>query len=221
MKSPDGQLEFRLFTSLPDGEILNSLAYQVSLGGKLLFDTSYLGLDILFQEPVLGENVGLSADKPVQGERYNGLWADFLQTSTTGRRLQFEVRVWNDGIAFRYTVPRSALLFDLALLDDETQFRFAAPVAAGIPELAATPFEREIAGGKWAGIYSQPVAGFPKTELKRVDARAMVIHLRGGVPEQTAAFQTKTPWTSPWHIIAIAGSQEKLAQTEAIREAGR
>jgi hypothetical protein len=32
--SPDGQLEFRLFTTLPAGAQLNSLAYQVRLRGS-------------------------------------------------------------------------------------------------------------------------------------------------------------------------------------------
>ena len=55
--SPDGQLEFRLFTALPEGSVLNCLAYQVLLGGKAILGTSYLGLNIHFQEPLLGENV--------------------------------------------------------------------------------------------------------------------------------------------------------------------
>jgi alpha-glucosidase len=213
VKSPDGKLEFRLFASLPEDSILNCLAYQVWRDGKPLLDTSYLGLDILFQEPLLGENVGLSADKPIHGPDYNGLWADYLQTSTTGRRIQFEVRVWNDGIAFRYMVPRSALLFNLAILDDATQFRFSRDVPGKLPATAALPFARELPGGAWLGIY-----GFPPMELSRFDDRTMTIHLAGGVPEQKAAIESQTPWTSPWHIIVLADSREKLGQSEILRE---
>jgi len=213
VKSPDGRLEFRLFTSLPDGSILNCLAYQVWRDGKPLLDTSYLGLDILFQEPLLGENVGLSGDKPIRGPNYNGLWADYLQTSTTGRRIQFEVRVWNDGIAFRYMVPRSALLFDLAILDDTTQFRFAGGAPGELPASAALPFAHELASGGWLGIY-----GFPPMELHRFDAHTMAIHLPGGVPEQKAALQAQTPWTGPWHIVVFADSREKLGQSEILQD---
>ena len=221
VKSPDGQLEFRLFTAIPEGSILNCLAYQVTLHGKSILDTSYLGLDILFQEPLLGENVGLSADKPIHETHYNGLWADYLQTSTTGRRIQFEVRVWNDGVAFRYIVPRSALLFDLALADDATQFRFGAGAPGNLPERATIPYVREMPGIAWVGIYSQEMAGFPAMQLKRFDARTMVSHLPGGVPEQAAAFQAKTPWTGPWHIIVVGPDREKLAQAEILRELQR
>ena len=85
--SPDRQLEFRLFTTVPEGAQLNSIAYQVWLRGKLQIDTSCLGLNIHFQEPFLGENVGLSSSLPVHEAEYNGLVADYLQTSSTGRRI--------------------------------------------------------------------------------------------------------------------------------------
>jgi alpha-glucosidase len=213
VKSPDGKLEFRLFSSLPEGSILSCLAYQVWRDGKPVIDTSYLGLDILFQEPLLGENVGLSADKPIHGPNYNGLWADYLQTSTTGRRIQFEVRVWNDGIAFRYLVPRSALLFDLAILDDTTQFRFAGDAPGKLPSSTALPFAHELPGGDWLGIY-----GESPMELRRLDDNTLTIHLPGGIPEQKAALQAKTPWTGPWHILVFADSREKLAQSEILRD---
>jgi hypothetical protein len=213
VKSPDGKLEFRLFASLPEGSILNCLAYQVWRDGKPVLDTSYLGLDILFQEPLLGENVGLSADKPAHGPNYHGLWADYLQTSTTGRRIQFEVRVWNDAIAFRYIVPRSALLFDLAILDDTTQFRFAGDTPANLPSTVALPYAHELPGGGWLGIY-----GTPPMELRRLDDHTLTVHLPGGVPEQKAALQAQTPWTGPWHILVFADSREKLAQSEILRD---
>jgi hypothetical protein len=214
VKSPDGHVEFRLFTALPDDSILNCLAYQVWLRGKPLIETSYLGLDILFQEPLLGENVGLSADKRIYQTRYNGLWADYLQTSTTGRRIQLEVRVWNEGAAFRYIVPRSALLFDLAISDDVTQFRFPAGGREALPEQALLPYIREVPGVAWVGIFSKEMSGFSKMQLKRLDAQTMVTHLPGGIPEQQPAFKTETPWTGPWHIILIGADHKKLVQSE-------
>jgi hypothetical protein len=218
VKSPDGHLEFRLFTALPEDSILNCLAYQVWLRGKPVFDTSWLGLDIQFQEPPLGENVGLSADRPIHEAHYNGLWADYLQTSTTGRRIQFEVRVWNDGAAFRYIVPKSALLFDLELDDDATQFRFPSNVPADLPEHADIPYVHELPDMCWVGIYSQQMAGFPKMQLRRFDARTLASHLPGGVPEQVAAYKTRTPWTGPWHIVVVGPDREKLAQSEIFSE---
>ncbi len=216
--SPDGQMEFRLFTATPDGSNLNCLAYQVWSHGKQLLDTSYLGLNIHFQEPLLGENVGLSADKKIRGEHYNGLFADYLQTSTTGRRIQIEIRVWNDAVAFRYTVPTSGLLVNLLLEDDATQFRFAQSAAKPRPQKAKTPYEENEASGGWIGIYDQPTPGFPPLELTQIEPNLLIAHLQDKPHDPGVAYEGKTPWTSPWRIIVTADTREALAKSQALRE---
>jgi hypothetical protein len=75
-----------------------------------------------------------------------------------------------------------------------------------------------VPGVSWIGIYSQEMPGFPKGQLKRLDAQTMVTHLPGGVREQLPAFKTQTPWTGPWHIIVIGPGREKLAQSEILRD---
>jgi len=219
--SPDGQTEFRLFTAVPEGSILNCLAYQVRWRGKLLLDTSYLGWNIHFQEPFLGENVGLSADKALHGEGYNGLWADYLQTSTTGRRIQFEVRVWNDGVAFRYIIPTSPLLVGLLIEDDATEFHFAQEAAAARPEHAALPYVEREPGIGWVGIYESPMAGFPRMYLVRAGSRTMIARLPQKSNDPGVAFDGATPWTSPWRMIAVGPDRERLAQTAMLRELGK
>ena len=219
--SPDGQLEFRLFTAVPDGSVLNCLAYQVWLRGKAVLDTSYLGLNIHYQEPLLGENVGLSADKVLHGANYNGLLADYLQTSSTGRRIQLEVRVWNDGVAFRYTVPKSALLLNLLIEDDTTQFRFAQGPAGDLPAQAALPFAAEEPGVVWVGIFESPMESFPRMYLVRSDARTMMARLPQKTNDPGVAFDGSAPWTSPWRMIAIGSDRVGLNQSEMVRELGR
>src|SRR5450755_3009841 len=78
--SPNGQIEFRVGVILPPapGSFLR-LGYQVSFKGKPLLDVSYLGFLIHNQEPLLGENLGLSASKSGHGEGYNWLIGEFLQ----------------------------------------------------------------------------------------------------------------------------------------------
>ena len=216
--SPDGQLEFRLFTRVPEGNTLNSLAYQVWRRGRLLLDTSYLGLNIHFQEPLLGENVGLSSDKKLSGGHYNGLWADYLQTSTTGRRIQLEVRVWNDGVAFRYTIPPSALLMDFLLEDDATEFHFAQDAVDGRPARAEMPYAEQEADGEWIGISELGVAGVPATQLLRANAHSLVTHLPDKPHDPNVAFEGKTPWVSPWRMIAVTGDRAGLGKTLMGRE---
>ena len=168
-----------------------------------------MGLNIHFQEPLLGENVGLSSDKSIREARYNGLWADYMQISTTGRRIQLDVRVWNDGVAFRYIVPKSALLLDLLLEDDATQFHFAQDAVGGRPAEAS---------GGWVGIYEQPMAGFPPMRLIRSGARLMLSHLPGKPHDPGVAFEGSTPWTGPWRIVVIGPDRERLAHAEILRD---
>ena len=213
--SPDGQLEFRLFTTLPAGAQLNSLAYQLSLRGKLLIDTSCVGLDIHFQEPLLGENVGLSASKPIEGVGYKGLFADYLQNSTTGRRIDLEVRVYNDGVAFRYVLPKQFPLLELLIEDEVTEFRFA--YRADRPAQSPLPYTEQTADGGWLGIFESRPPGFPPLSLVRNEANFLTTHLPDKPDDPGVAFVGATPWTGPWRIVAIASSREGLANTEVVR----
>jgi alpha-glucosidase len=212
--SPDGRLEFRLFTTLPAGAQLNSLAYQVRRDGKLLIDTSCVGLDIHFQEPLLGENVGLSAAKASAGDGYNSLFADYLQNSTTGRRIDLEIRVYNDGVAFRYVLPQQSPLLDLLIEDEVTEFRFA--WAVDRPAKSPLPYAERMPGDGWLGISESRAAGFPAMALVRNEPNILVTHLPDRPNDPGVAYVGVTPWTGPWRIVAIAPTREGLAETKAV-----
>jgi hypothetical protein len=216
--SPDGQLEFHLFVTQPAGAVLNTLAYRVFLHGKPVLDTSYLSLNIHFQEPLLGENVGLSKSQIQHENGYNWLYAEYLQTSTTGRRFNFEVRVSNDGVAFRYIIPRSALLMDLLIEDEDTEFHFARAAAEERPAEAALPYIERQAGVGWVAIYESTVAGFPPMRLVRSDALTMVTHLPQKPNDPGVAFEGATPFTCPWRILVIGPDRDKLAQSAIVRD---
>ncbi|MEI9972277.1 MAG: glycoside hydrolase family 97 N-terminal domain-containing protein [Ignavibacteriota bacterium] len=212
--SPDGQLEFRVFTTLPGGAQLNSLAYQVRWHGKLVIDTSCLGLNIHFQEPFLGENVGLSSSKPSDGAGYNGLIADYLQNSSTGRRIGLEVRVYNDAAAFRYIVPQQWPLLDLLIEDEVTEFHFAGDRAQ--PEQGALPYVEQAPGG-WVGVFDDGAPGLPPMSLVRSDAHTMMSHLPDTPKDPGVAFVGVTPWTGPWRIVALSQDRDRLAHAAALQ----
>jgi hypothetical protein len=217
--SPNGQMAFRIFVTQPEGAVLNTLAYQVILHGKPLLDTSYLSLNIHFQEPLLGENVGLSKSKVLhEGSDYKSLYIEYLQTSTTGRRFDFEVRVSNDGVAFRYIIPRSALLMNLLLEDEDTEFRFAGKATGERPKQAALPYFEQEAGGGWVGIFESPLAGFPAMQLVRTDSLTMTSHLPEKPKDPGVAFEGPTPFTCPWRILVVGPDRDRLGQSAMVRE---
>ena len=124
--SPDGSLEFRIMVTQPEPGALSRIGYQVWLRGQPLIRTSFLGLDIHDQEPVLGFNVGLTSSHAVKsGGIYNSLIVEYMQNGSLGRRIDVEVRVWNDGVAFRYLIPNSTPLGKILIEEEFTEFELA------------------------------------------------------------------------------------------------
>jgi alpha-glucosidase len=125
--SPDGQIEFRLFIAVQESNNLSRLAYEVFYRRRPLVNTSFLGLDIEVQEPLLGENVGLTSSNSTKSEKYNTLIAHYMQNGSLGRLIDVEVRAYNDGVAFRYVIPPSTPLTEILIAEEATEFRLASP----------------------------------------------------------------------------------------------
>ena len=212
--SPNGQIEFRLGVFLPPapGSFLR-LGYQVSFKGKPLLEVSYLGFLIHNQEPLLGENLGLTASKNGHGEGYNWLLGEFLQNGSLGRRISVEVRAYDEGVAFRYLIPRTSALEDLVIESEETEFRFVQ--AADLPKYRDDlPFGVEQRGLGWVAISEAPRAGFPKMVLDRVDSRTMKVTL--SAEKDKFPVESATPLTSSWRVLLIASSAEELNRSRMV-----
>ena len=134
ISSPNGQVEFRLFISTQADSSLSRIAYEVFSKGKPLIKTSFLGLDIQDQEPLLGENVGLTSSASSASAKYNSLIAKYMQNGSLGRLINVEVRAYDDGVAFRYVIPRSTPLIEILIAEEATEFRVANPELVTITE---------------------------------------------------------------------------------------
>jgi hypothetical protein len=134
ISSPNGQVDFRLFISTQPDSSLSRIAYEVFLKGKLLIKTSFLGLDIQDQEPLLGENVGLTSSAAGTSAKYNSLIAKYMQNGSLGRLINVEVRAYDDGVAFRYVIPRSTPLIEILIAEEDTEFHVANPELVTITE---------------------------------------------------------------------------------------
>jgi hypothetical protein len=179
--SPNGQLEFRLFVGQPEGSGLNRLAYQVYYRGKRIVGTSYLGIDIPPQEPLLGENLGLIGSDSVKGAGYNELRAKFMQNGTLGRRVDIEARAYDAKVEFRYVVPLSTPLAQPFTIDDEKTEFAVEPDAAGKVKIG------EEGGGKYPAMTLLKERG--SVEVTRLDRQ----------------FEANTPLTTPWRVISLTG----------------
>jgi alpha-glucosidase len=171
--SPNGQIEFRLFVATQANSNLSRIAYELFFQGKPLVKKSFLGLDIEDQEPLLGENVGLTSSTSATSAKYNSLTAKYMQNGSLGRLINVEVRAYNDRVTFRYVIPPSTPLMEILIADEATEFRVTDPSLVTITESKSETF--------------------PPMHL---DNATMETRLAG-------PYKGTTPLKCPWRIISI------------------
>ncbi len=224
--SPNGQLEFRLFVAQPDDGLYGRIGYQIFFRGKPLIATSWMGMDIRDQEPLLGEKPGLMSSDASSGgkDHYNSMIAHYMQNGSLGRLLDLEVRAYDDGVAFRYDIPKSTPLEDILVKEEMTEFNFAHPGV--LDHLAAKPdydlpFVIDEPG---VGPVIITAAGpesrspkYPRTYLART-ADGMRTTLSRSKSDPIVAFTGKTPLVWPWRAVIVGVDREHLAQSATLRD---
>jgi len=204
--SPDRQIEARLLISQPhEPYALPRIAYQVDFHGKRLLDTSYLGFNIDAQEPMLGENVGLISSRRESGKTYNSLLAEYMQNGSLGRRISVELRAYDEGVAFRYIIPRSTPLEQFRIASEETQFRFA-------EEVAAYPVVEQ-PGIAWVSIQEKRVANYAPMSLDRVDRRTLISTLAPLASDPSVAVVATSPLVTPWRVLVMGSDRAHTADS--------
>jgi alpha-glucosidase len=226
--SPNGQIEFRLFIATQESNNLPRLAYEVFYKNQPLIKTSFMGLDIEVQEPLLGENVGLTSSSTAKTEKYNSLIAHYMQNGSLGRLIDVEARAYNDGVAFRYIIPPSTPLTEFIIDEEATEFHFAAkldvgPWVDGGPEFG---YNTEFSPGKpntfvmlrlsstWVGISESLPKNYPRMRLIRTNPTTDLTRL-------DHKFEQTTPLTCPWRIISIASTYKAVLQSTVATDLNR
>ncbi len=254
--SPNGQIEFDLFlTRQPDpSEAYVRLAYRVSFKGKLLMDTSFMGLNIRDQ-PILGVNVGLTSSKRTSVDEaytvpagktsrirnhYNGLTAEYEQNGTLGRRINVEVRAYDDGVAFRYNIPWSGQMADAQIDDEFTEFNFAKdaesyplivsdyatdyedgyssmPLSAIHDDsLVALPFLVQQPGVGWVAVTEADIDNYAGMYLKHEQGSAMISTLATSYEDDTTAVHVHAPAVCPWRVLLIGPDPGALIESNIV-----
>ena len=251
--SPDGQLVLRLFIVSPKDSILVRLGYSVTLHGKVLMNASLMGFTLHDVDVLLGETVGLvtsrteSVDEtytvPASGRsirnHYNSLIAQYIQNGSLGRRTTIEARAYDDGIAFRYYIPRTSTVEDLQIEEELTDFHFAqdgdayASVLGGygsgkseytrmkLTEIKRTsliglPFLVEQPGVGWVAITEAQVENFPGMYVFHPESTTMRTTLSPRLDDQALAMHGVTPAQSPWRVLMVASEPRKLLNSEIV-----
>ncbi len=219
--SPNGQIEFRVWIAPQDAGGLFRLAYEVAVRGRPAIARSYLALDLLNQEPMLGEKDGLIGSHEGSGPGYRSLVAEYMQDGSLGRLINIEARVYDDGVAFRYVLPRATPQVDLSIADEATEFHFAAGKEAlgGIGENGrhGLPFVAALPGGESIAILEVKSPEFPAMSLVRLNGDTLVTRLARKANDPELAFEGHTPFTGPWRVILFGAVREKILDSAWVK----
>ncbi len=227
--SPNSLFEFRIFVGQPTGGLWPRIGYQVLFRGKPLIATSWMGLDIRDQEPYLGENPGFITSETASNDKshYNSLIAHYMQNGSLGRRLDVEIRAYDDGVAFRYIMPRSTPLEEILIRDEATEFNFAQPGVLSHLEAKPDfdlPFFLEQPGIGWVAIAAAgpelSSGKYPRTYLVR-SGDGLLTNLARSPKDPTVAFTGTTPLIWQWRVVMAGWDKEHLLDSATFRNLNR
>ena len=242
LESPDHQIILTAGLT-PDQ---NKLFYSVNYKGKIIIDTSFLGL--LASEFDLSENNELINWKlsstneewsPVWGQKrkitneYNQI-SIFLKHKQSKIKFSLDFRCFNDGIAFRYIIQDSPGYDSIHIIDELTTFNIpGSPVLWSIP--AFKPLKYELLYRK-TGLDLIDTVHTPLTmeiedsifisihEANLNNYASMTMFYRGDQLLETELFpwqdgikvKSKLPLETPWRMVQIEDTPGDLIESDMI-----
>ena len=242
VRSPDGALTFELDLN---GE--GRLAYRVQRKGAPLVDDSRLGFILrngrqLLRGLTLEAQSSRSSDstwelpwgeRRVVREHYNELRASFVERDHDRRRFDVVVRVFDDGIGFRYAFPKQAALDEVQIQEELTEFAIAKPATAWwLPAfewnreeylynrtplaevgVAQTPLTLRTDDGTHVAIHEAALVDYAGMNLAKGDGGRLRAMLTPGSPAKVVR---RTPFATPWRTLQIADRAGGLVESNLI-----
>src|SRR5712671_563181 len=167
-------------------------------------------------------------------DHHNELRVSVVETGAPGRKFDFVVRAFNDGIGFRYEVPAQPALGEFVISDELTQFNFAdnakswwipsnrprldrseflyssSPVS--VTDSIQTPFTLETRDSKtFMVIHEANLTDYARMFLAgpRMDGRLVKVALAAW--QNGDKVRGRTPFVTPWRTIQIADRAADLS----------
>jgi alpha-glucosidase len=142
LTSPDGNILFTLnvHNNVPvysikfkENKLIENSSFSLDLGGQ-----GNLEKAIIFQQPVfkeVNETYKLVVGKvSIVNSHYKQVSVSLKDRINKKLRIDFQVRAFNDGIAFRYLFPKQNENTSFTLLEEKTEFKFTAdPIVKTLP----------------------------------------------------------------------------------------
>jgi len=227
LDSPDGLVALSFELGTLDGAEQCPI-YSVTWKGKPILSKSRLGLEaegLSFTEgfEVIGhrESSHDNTWKPVCGERsevrdhYNELVVTLQHTEPTKRTVELTFRAYNEGLAFRYHIPKQGGVAAIKVSREHSEFRFPADHKTWVAYRAQADYEPARLSKVKSGcerpltIEAADDVYLAIGEARLVDyARMKFGPLKGVqhglVSELHGTVQAELPLTTPWRLIMVA-----------------
>lgn len=244
--SPDRKIHFTLLLSD------TALQYKVDYKEQTLIDFSSLSIDmegghfqksLRWNKPAYKDTTEtytlLTGKTSLVNHQYKEMSIPLREKSSPFRMLSIIVRVFNDGIAFRYSFPKQTALNDLTLLEESTTFKLK-----GDPTLRALLLPNYTTSHE--GLYTVTtfnqlqqdnlvdmplLVEYPNntymaiTEAALLDYAGMYLAKQGDrlvsklspLPKQQAIkVKAKLPHLSPWRVLLIGERLGTLIESNII-----
>ncbi len=247
----------------PNGSIVihvsqgDRLTYAVSFQGRPVVTDSALSLEFKNEPPLDGKTLHfvrgtqrdsdttwkpiLSKNNPVR-DHYRELQLEFTSPNQTTPKLDLLFRAYDDGAAFRYSLPEPAANTDLILTREGTEFHFAVDPTlwAAVYNGFHHPYEHEYPRAKLMSLYSSDIIGLPT--LVQTDANTYFaiaeadltdwagLYLKTGPAKSgtllaaqlaprldgNGLVKIRTPHKSPWRVLMIGAKPGDLIESDII-----
>jgi alpha-glucosidase len=258
-----------LLVTSPNGEIVVHLSdstvgpatdpspkgihYAVDFRGKELMNESALGLKLEGQAELgpgmkqtrvettkVDETYTIPAGKTrTVRDHYNQTRVDFEDTS--GRKLEVEVRVFDDGVAFRYIVPQQPSFTKVRIEHELTEFRYSKDATlyplildsfqssyedeyqmrqvSGLHRdwLIGLPLLGEVPGVGWMAVTEANIDNYAGMYLRKAEPPfALRAELSPRIDEPGVAVDAETPVTTPWRVLMIGDAPGRLIESNIV-----
>ncbi len=252
VNSPDNKISVTIANN-------DKLTYSVTWGGRIIVSPSQLGFEFK-DEPAMAANFTV-VDQSVRNfnetwvpvvkskhaeikNNYNELQLILKEKSGMMRQMEFQVRAYNDGAAFRYKLSRSAKVGDRQIVKELTTFNIPDDPKAWIVEYKgySSSNEAEFFEHPLGYLTEKSIAGMPMlmeygnncwvaiTEAKIDNYAAFYIGSNGntnqlttklvpvpGEPETGVKVRFNDEVYTPWRVLMIGATPGNLIESEIIQ----
>lgn len=256
VSSPDNTLQFRFYQQEENN--INQLFYEINYKGEPLVLPSRMGVEmknskwenalaytskvakvgswcdnLVFDKATYGEKNDLW--KPLYGERssvkdaYRSAVISFAKPDKSNYRMDIEIRVYNEGVAFRYSFPMHPDAIFNSVVADLTEYSLPEDTKAWCAKWAQAPYEElaipeweegmvyeraltlHLPNGKWAALTDADTDNWCLTNFTRSKSKANTI-----ATDMYCRVDMVTPYATPWKVVMVADTPGKLLENNDI-----